>query len=86
MAASLLQRDAEVPFCLCGVVNQVGKTWNRTCSSGNPWVVGGVRGIENVKFQSRRVGLGPLKRYVYILTPGTYECGFLWKSSLCRRN
>ena len=60
VAASLLQRDAEIPFCICRAVNQVGKTWNRMCSSGNPWVVVGVGGIENVEFQSRRVGLGHL--------------------------
>ena len=73
-------------FWMWGAVDQVGKTGNRMHPSGNPWVVVGVGGVEDVEFQSRRVGLGPLKRYVYILTPGNYECGFLWKSSLCRCN
>ena len=61
-------------FYVCCEVNQVGKTWNRVPQSGNTWVVG-VGGIEEVKFISTRwwVELCPLKRYVQVLTPGTYD-------------
>lgn len=43
-------------------------------------MVVGVEGIEDVEFQSRRVGLGPLKDMSTFQTPGTYECGFEIKS------
>lgn len=32
------------------------------------------------------VELCPLKRFAVFLTPGTCECGRLWKSDLCRCN
>lgn len=33
-----------------------------------------------------RLNYVPLKRYVEVLTPGTYKCDLIWKWGLCRGN
>lgn len=33
-----------------------------------------------------RLNYVPLKRYVEVLTPGTYKCDLIWKWELCRGN